>query len=239
MDWQKYFISFVITAAIFGTALYISNYLNEKRAADIRSIEENISIDILSLETQFDLLEQVSCDAIRENSVLTRQLSELANKLDFAESQLGTDNAEVVRLKRSYTLLLTKDFLLMKQVAEKCDIEPIFMFYFYSNEGDCVDCIRQGHVLTKLQQDYPRLRIYAFDYNLNLSTLGTLRSIYEIENTLPALVINDEVHYGFKTVEEIEDIVPEIIALREATTTATSTDELATSTATNTDEVEN
>ena len=83
MDWQKYFISFVITAAIFGTALYISNYLNEKRAADIRSIEENISIDILSLETQFDLLEQVSCDAIRENSVLTRQLSELANKLEL------------------------------------------------------------------------------------------------------------------------------------------------------------
>lgn len=228
LDWQKYFIAFVITAAIFGTALYISNYLNDKRAEEIRSIEENISIDILSLETQFDLLEELSCEEIKENSVLTRQLSELAQKLDFAENQFGTDSEEVIRLKRSYTLLLTKDFLLMKRVAEKCDIEPIFMFYFYSNAGDCRECIRQGHVLTRLQQLYPRLRIYAYDYNLDLSTLTTLRTIYNIENNLPALIINDEPHYGFHTIEEIESIVPEIIELKAtstATSTATTTDE--------------
>ena len=219
IDWQKYFIAFVITAVIFGTALFTSNYLNEKRAEEIRSIEENISIDILAVETQFDLLEELSCQDIKENSILSSQLSELAQKLDFAEQQLGTDNEEVIRLKRSYTLLLTKDFLLMKRVAEKCDIQPIFLFYFYSNQGDCKDCIRQGHVLTRLQQEYPRLRIYAFDYNLDLSILPTLRTIYGIENTLPALVSNSEVYYGFRTIEEIEAMVPDLAELKEATST--------------------
>ncbi len=222
MDWVKYLFTFLITAAIFGTVLYISNYANERRAADIRSIEENISIDILSLETQFDLLEQVSCEAIQENSVLTRQLGELAQKLEFAEGQFGVDDPEVLRLKRSYTLLLLKDYLLMKQVAQKCEIEPIFLFYFYSNQGDCRDCIKQGHVLTELQQQYPRLRIYAYDYNLDLSVLDTLRSIYGLSGELPALVVNEEPIYGFRTIEDIEELIPEL-ALIAATTTSTST----------------
>ncbi|NBD74078.1 hypothetical protein GVX82_03485 [Patescibacteria group bacterium] len=223
MDWLKYLITFIITGALFGTVLYVNTWANERRAAEIRSIEENISIDILSLETQFDLLEQVSCEAIKENSVLTRQLGELAQKLEFAEGQFGVEDPEVLRLKRSYTLLLLKDYLLMKQVANKCEIEPIFLFYFYSNQGDCRDCIKQGHVLTELQQEYPRLRIYAYDYNLDLSVLDTLRSIYGLTGELPALVIDEEPIYGFQTVADIEELIPELEELAVATSTATST----------------
>ncbi len=54
--WQTYVLALVITGAIFGTALYVSNYLNDRRLAEIRATQDNISIDILSLETQFELL---------------------------------------------------------------------------------------------------------------------------------------------------------------------------------------
>ena len=61
----------------------------------------------------------------------------------------------------------------MRRIAEQCDTEPVFIFYFYSNAGDCSECTRQGYVLTELQQEYPQLRVYAFDSNLDLSALDT------------------------------------------------------------------
>ena len=231
VDWKKYVIAFLITCVIFGTAIYVSSYFNERRIEAIRSIEERISTDILSLETQFDLLAELSCDDLEQNPILTRELSNLAERLNYAENQLGTNNAEVMRLKTSYSLLLIKDSILMCRIAEQCDTEPVFIFYFYSNAGDCSECTRQGYVLTELQQEYPQLRVYAFDSNLDLSALDTLKSIYSIDGAqLPALVINEKVYYGFKSQEDIETIVPEIIELREAesmsaTSTGTSTDE--------------
>ncbi len=223
--WRKYIIAFFITGAIFGTALYISNYLNARRIDQVRSIEDRISTDILSLETQFDLLAQLSCQDIEENPVLTSELSSLATRLNYTESQLGTDNPQVIGLKKSYSLLLIKDSILMKRIAQECNIRPVAIFYFYSNAGDCEDCKKQGYVLTDLQQQYPDLRVYAFDYNLDLSALSTLISIYKVKNNLPALVIDNKVYYGLKTQDQIEEMAPEIRTLintPSATTTAST-----------------
>ncbi|MAZ67557.1 hypothetical protein CL652_02170 [bacterium] len=207
----KYLLAFVITALIFATAIIANNFFNAKRIEQIRSIEEGISIDILSLETQFDLLQGLSCKNISEDSVLSRELDTLASKLSFAEAQLGAENEEVRRLKRHYSLLEIKDLLLMQKVSEKCDLEPIFLLYFYSNEkGECPDCERQGYVLTELAKQYPQLRIYSFDYNLDLSALKTLISVREIPDELPALVVNETPYSGFKSINDIEDILPEL-----------------------------
>jgi len=216
---RTYFIAFLITAALFSTALYASTYFNNQRIAEIASIEDRISIDILSLETQFDLLAELSCSEISENSVLSNELGSLARRLSFTEGQLGADNLEVISLKRQYTLLQIKDFLLMKKVSEKCTLSPVFILYFYSNEGDCDDCTREGYVLTDLAETYPQLRIYSFDYNLDLSALKTLISINNIEQDLPALVLNDSVYYGYHDQTAIREILPELAEL------ATSTEE--------------
>lgn len=226
-DWKRYVIAFFISATIFASALYVSTYLNRERVEQIRSIEDRISTDILSLETQFDLLEQLSCEDIAENPVLTRELAELASRLNYTENRLGTDDDEVVRLKKAYTLLLIKDSILMNRISEECNTRPVSLFYFYSNKGDCDDCKRQGYVLTSLQEDYPKLRVYAFDYNLDLAALDTLIAIYDVQPDLPALLVGDRVHYGFKDMDAIVEIVPKILTLEEnATTTATSTEEV-------------
>lgn len=225
IDWRKYVFALVITSAVFFTALFVSNYFNERRIETIRNIEDRISIDILSLETQFDLLEELSCDEITENSALSKELNVLERRLSYTEAQLGTDNEEVLRLKQSYSLLQIKDYLLMKKISEKCGLNPIFILYFYSNEGDCEDCVRMGHVLTFLRDQYPKLRVYSFDYNLDLSVLDTLITINNIKAELPAFVIDNEVYYGFHGREEMEEIIPSLDTLREET--ATSTEESA------------
>lgn len=218
IDPKKYLLVFVITAAIFGTALYLSNFLNNRRLAEIRAIESKIAVDILSSETQFSLLAESVCADVSD-SFLSRELNSLAEKLSYMEDRFGADNAEVVSLKRYYSILQIKDYLLMKKVSAECGTKPVTILYFYSNAGDCEDCGKAGIVLTHLREEYPKLRIYAFDYNLDLSALKTLTAVLNIENNLPALVINGKTQYGFQELEKITKSIPNIEELRMATTT--------------------
>jgi len=216
---KRYLIAFVIAAAIFGTALAISTTLNNARLEQIRAIQENIATDILSLETQFELLSELSCRDIRENSVLSEELADVSRRVAYTEEKLGAENAEVLRLKRQYTLLQIKDLLLMKKVSQKCGLEPVFILYFYSNEQDCADCERQGYALTALAEEYPQLRIYSFDYHLDLPALTTLLTINDLNGELPALIIGEKPYYGFKSMEELTAIIPEIETLTAASST--------------------
>ncbi len=217
-DTRRYVIAFLISAALFGTALVVSTVLNNARLEQVRAIQENIATDILSLETQFELLSELSCRDIRENSVLSQELSDVAQRVAYTEDKLGADNAEVVRLKRQYTLLEIKDLLLMKKVSQKCGLEPVFILYFYSNEKDCSDCERQGYVLTELREQYPKLRIYSFDYHLDLPALKTLLTVNDLSGELPALVIDERAYYGFQSVEDLKKRIPQIESLAATST---------------------
>jgi len=208
IDWKKYLIVLFITVTIFGTGLWFSNYLNNKKIAQLKSIENTISLDLLSSETQFSLLEELSCRDI-STSVLSKELNTLADKINYSESNIGVDNDEVIKLKKYYSLLEIKDYLLMKKITERCGEKSIFVLYFYKNEN-CEDCTKQGYVLTTLREKYPHLRVYSFDYNLDNSAIRAMTSIYKVSDNLPALVINGKVYNGFKTIEEIEKTFPEL-----------------------------
>ncbi len=227
MAWQKYLLAFIITSAIFGTAFYLTTRLDARRLADIRTTQEAISIDILSTETQFELLGNLDCAAISANPVLSDELNNLASRLSVAEQNLGANNQDVTQLKKQYSLLQIKDYLLMKQISEKCPkVKPVFILYFYSNDGTCEDCGRQGEVLTYLRQTYPTLRVYSFDYNLELGALETLISLNQINGyQLPSMVIGQKPPvYGFKNLNDMKKLVPELKTLATSTQATTTED---------------
>ena len=230
IETKKYILAFVITSFVFLGALIVSNRISENRLAEVKAIENKIALDILSSETQFALLRESSCRAIDHSTAFSEELNSLTQKLSYMEQNLGADNAEVLNLKKYHSLLQVKDYLLVKQVNEKCGIKPITIIYFYTNQENCEDCKKEGYVLTDLREEFPELRIYSFDYNLDSSVVKTMKSIYNIENTMPALVINEEAHYGFKDIADIEKLIPQLKKLREthakeAAKSATSTKE--------------
>ena len=222
LDARKYIVAFLITAMIFGTAILASTLLTNKKIEDVRSIEDRVAMDILSSETQFALLAETSCRDIGPG-FLSQELGPLGEKLSYAEEQPGFSDQDVESLKHSYFLLEIKDYLLMKQLTQKCNIRPTFILYFYSTKEKCENCEKMGYVLTALRDKYPDLRVYSFDYNYDVGALKTLTSIYKIKPELPALIINSEPYYGFKSVEELEKEVPAIKLLKTSTKTATST----------------
>ncbi|MDO8575219.1 MAG: hypothetical protein Q7R78_00755 [bacterium] len=225
-DWPKYFYTFIITVVIFSTAFYISQYFGNKKIEQIRQIENKISIDILSSETQFSLLAETSCKNIGTD-IFSKELGNLADRLSYTEAKSGIDDAEVIDLKKYYSLLQIKDFLLMNKMAEKCKKKPISIIYFYTNEGNCTDCTKEGYVLTALREKYPSIRVYSFDNNLDLSAIQTLISIYKIEHNFPAIILDDKTYSGFQSLSTLEEIIlknhPELNVELNATSTATST----------------
>src|ERR1035437_5191115 len=165
---SKYIVTFVITALLFGGAFYLSNYFNSKKIQNIKATEDQVAIDILASETQFDILKQSSCDQI-DSSILAGDLDTLGNRLTYMEYQIGVDNPDVVQLKKYYSILQIKDYLLMNIYNTNCHKKPVVVMYFYSN--NCPECTQQDYVITYLRDTYPSIRIYTFDYNLDLSAL--------------------------------------------------------------------
>ncbi|MDB5189387.1 MAG: hypothetical protein JWL82_344 [Parcubacteria group bacterium] len=214
-------LALAITALIIGTVVYAINYLDRQRLSELTAIQSQLATDTLSLETQFSLLENAPCEDIASGNELSQEVSTLGDRLSSTEARLGSKNAQVIELKKQYTLLQIRDYLLTKRLATTCHITPTVALYFYSNvPGTCTDCDRAGYALSYLRQTYPSLRVYSFDYDLDLGALRTLEAVEKVQQNFPAFVINGKRSYGFSTLEEFEKEFPKALF---ATSTASTT----------------
>ncbi len=214
------FIALGITILIMSTVAYAVHYINQQRLGEINTMETRLSTDTLSLETQFSLLENAPCEDTSEGTTFSQELSNLGDRLSFTEGRLGSDDPQVLELKKEYVLLEIRDYLLMQKLSKTCHITPVVALYFYSNAGDCTSCDRAGYALSYLRRTYPRLRVYSFDYNLNLGALKTLIQVEKVKPQLPAFVIQGKRYYSFTSLTNLKKDFPKNLF---ATSTATST----------------
>lgn len=239
IDYTKYALAMIVTTALFTSAYFASNYFMTRRLSSIDAIQENLHIEDMSNQVQYDLLQEASCANVTSSSILSEDLAKTGDKLSYTEAELGATNSNVLYLKKYYSLLQIKDYLLSKKLAEKCaSKKTIFIIYMYSNGKDengdskCARCTDQAVVLTALREKYPELRVYTFDYDLDLSAVETLKKIYRIPATFPALIVQDKLYTGFQSLETLDTLMPDnlVAATSTATTTATSTIKSATTT---------
>jgi len=217
IDWKKYLIVFLITAGLFVTASYISNYFGDRKINQLKTIQDQIAIDILSSETQFSLLSELSCKNISD-SVFSGELGELGSKLEWSQKNLGSTD-EVNYLKKYYSLLQIKDYLLTKKISARCGVKSAFILYFYTTADNCTLCEEESIVLSTLRTKYPELRVYSFDYSTDLSAVTSMLQIYKIKDTvLPALVIDDDVLTGFQSLDALDARVKQSFKLQSINT---------------------
>lgn len=219
---KRYLFVFVITLIIFVLAFVMSSIFSNNKIDQLREIQEQIAIDILSTETRYALLEQTSCahsvTSLEEEQGLSRELNDLARRLKFMESQLGTEDEDVLFVKKYYSLLQVKDYLLMEEIKNRCGEKLFTILYFH--QGDCFDCQKQSLVLDDLVSQYPETRVYWFDKDVNTPAVETMLSVFGVKQG-PTLVINDKTYEGFYTFEEIQQIAPEAFPPKEELDKAT------------------
>jgi len=220
-DWKRYVIVFFITLGLFLTAIYLSNYFNNRKLNQLKTIQDNISIDILSSETQFSLLSELSCKSVSD-SILSSELNELGKKIEWGQDNIG-NSSELTYLKKYYSLLEIKDYLLMKKISARCGVKSAFILYFYTTAENCGECIKEGIVLSTLKDKYPELRVYSFDFTTDLSAVRAMLDIYKIKDTkLPALVVDENVLTGFTSIEDLEKRIKDSFKLQEVIPEANS-----------------
>lgn len=207
--WSKYILAFFLTAGIFGGAVFLSSYINKKKLENIRELQDRVATDILSSETQLDLVKDLSCEDVG-NTYLSSEIAKLAQRITYTEEN-GTSPEDSLELKKQYSILEVKDFVISKQIAERCNNIPVTILYFYTDKTICPDCVKQGYVLDALRNKYDDVRIYSFDSNLDLTTIKTLKTVYGINDQLPALVIDGVTVNGFKSLDEIIAVLPSAI----------------------------
>ena len=230
MNKKRYIYTFIITLAIFFFSIWLSNVFSDKKVQTLRDLESRINLDILSVETRFSLLQKTSCEHIVDNDNnknsdigFNVDLNNVALKIKSLENQLGYENDDVVSLKKYYSLLQIKDYLLTKEFHDRCKKNTVSILYFY--DTDCVDCSKQSIILDKIISDYPEIRVYYLDRKTNNPALDTLSSIFKVTQS-PSLVIAEKTYTGFQDVPSIESYIPEIKAwkiLKEKEKAASST----------------
>ncbi len=237
MNKKRYIYTFIITLAIFFFSIWLSNGFSNQKVQSLRDLESRINLDILSVETRFSLLQKTSCEHIVNNDNtkvsdigFNEDLNNVALKIKSLENQLGYENADVISLKKYYSLLQIKDYLLAKEFHDRCKKNTVSILYFY--DADCQDCAKQSIILDKIILDYPEIRVYYLDKKSNNPALDTLSSIFKVTQS-PTLVINEKTYTGYQDIEKIESYIPEIKiwkALKNATSTSTTTTRTATTT---------
>lgn len=232
-DGKKYLIVFFITLGIFAVAFLLSEFIYNTRIAQVQTIESNIDRNILETEIQYELLADAACDNENggdANAIQIAELNDLAKKLSYMEEERGTANAEVITLKKHYSLLQIKDYLLLKEKARRCGKREPTILYFYTNKGGCTDCTKEGFVLTELRENYPNLHVYAFDYHIGLTAIETLKSIYGLKEEFPIIVVDRKPYYGFRSRGEIEGLIPDLALMAKAASSTKPTQNRASST---------
>jgi len=224
LQWKTYVLALVITAGIFVAVIWLSRYATDQKIKTIQDAQDSIALDIASSETQFSLLSELSCKNIDSRSSLSQELNAMEGKIQYTEANKLTNNEELTKLKKSYFLLEIKDFILLRKIKERCGSTAVPIIYIYTN--DCSDCVKQGYVLTALQEKYPELRVYSFDYGVKLSALHALLSIYQVKgDSFPVMIVGEQLYTGLKSLDEVEKIPPiaKLFAQQKAKGVATST----------------
>ncbi len=211
-SFYHYAIVFFVTLALFVLAFFLSNKASNARISQIQEIQNKISLDILSIETRYALLGNSSCDHVVSNENFERELNEelnnLARRVKFMESDLGSQNPNLLAIKQQYNLLQIKDYLLRQELNERCGEEIVSLLYFH--EQDCRDCRRQTVVLDEIGARYPEIRIYWLDRDLATPAMQTLISVFDIPSS-PSIMVDDKVHTGLFSLADVEEMIPAVL----------------------------
>ena len=174
---------------------------------DYKQNLENIQLEQLYLTTHQG---ELSCrilvstiDEMQDN--LAYFWSRLPSKLEVYE-KYSEVQPEYIKLKRDYTLLSIRTWLLSLDVKKKCGEEIIPALYFYSR--DCDNCIDQSYVLDNLKKENPNFSSFIVDFNLDEPIVKIIKNVYSVEE-VPSFIINERLYSGFQSLEQMRKIVSE------------------------------
>ena len=195
-------LSAVISVIIFIVGFLLGAQLFQSKISQLQATQDELQVDTISLEIESQLLSESPCSSAGLEE-LAKRMEQLGPKIDFLEKQSRTE--ELVNLKKYYSLLEIKHWLAIKNTNKNCDTDFVPILYFYSNEN-CDGCGEQGVALLYQKTQNPKLMIYSFDVDLDLSAIKILKTENHI-TTAPTVVIAGKKHEGLQDANELTAVL--------------------------------
>jgi thiol-disulfide isomerase/thioredoxin len=204
ISYKNVIIAFLLTIIVFALGVSIGNYSVGRKYNELSSFISDLRLQTMSMELQFSLLSEDPCNAMNSN-YLERELSILNNRLDYLEQLYGNKDPEIIQMKKYYSLLQIRHWLLFSKAQDTCDSNLGLILYFYSNDY-CPDCNAQGNVLTSFRNKYSdEIKVYAFDVDLDDFAVSTLVEMYDISQ-VPTIIYNDDYLPGLTNMQKLEEV---------------------------------
>jgi hypothetical protein len=214
----------VILAGILTVLIYFLGFLTgyflqsnilslaEKKLKEIREEFENYRerLDNLQLQQLYLITygKELKCELLL--SIMDEMHDEfvyfwnvLPAKLEVYE-KYSEIQPEYVRLKRDYTMLTIRGWLLWQVVKEKCNATIVPALYFYSK--DCKDCINQSYVLDELRKENLEFAAFIVDYQLDEPIVRIIKKAYNVTE-VPSFIVDGKVYSGLQNLTQLKEII--------------------------------
>ena len=204
----RYLMAFILTLSIFFLGIYFGSSMSNFKINQIDIFERDLARNYLLYDIQNDLIGSDPCSFINSTFV-SQDLFNVGRRLESLEQERGKKDEDVISLKKYYTLLQVREYIFYKRVNKECSSDFTLNIFFYSNDPEkCGKCQDQGVILNYVREKTEDLRTYSIDADLDMSVVNYLMQYYKV-NTLPTVVINENVYNESLSYEQIKNIIIE------------------------------
>lgn len=205
---KTFFVSFIIFSLGIILGINIESFIVSDFAGQTNQVENSMQEMELEMLYFQSIKQNDSCsflnEIVRRTNINLDKLSEELSQYS-KEKMLFTRN-DVDELKRRYTLLLIKNWLLQEKIKEQCGTNTISVLYFYDTKN-CEDCLIQGKVLSLFKYSLKeKIMIFPIDINIDSSMVKILIEKYNI-TVRPSLEVDEIVYKGILTKDELKTIL--------------------------------
>lgn len=210
-DWSSAIMAFFVTVSIFLIGFLVSEEYNAYKVSSIKDDYRGLFEDMESLQLEEMYLEQKNSSSC---SLREYQLEQLSGRLnDVMKRLVAYQNArefssEFFNLKRDYTLLQLRAWILTRSIQKECDLDVISVLYFF-DLTTCPSCEEQGYVLDFYRREVGhKLMVFSVDRELSLPIMGMITTDYNVSSA-PVLIINGKKHDGLVNKDQMKEILCE------------------------------
>src|SRR3989338_2355663 len=203
----KYISIIIVVAFVFVAGILIGKVLTETNLSSYTNTAAFLKLQSLSLSIQQDLISGNICtiDVFK----ITKDRARLGARVDELEKSLGKTSPQTLALKAEYSLISIRQWLLVKELKEKCGLNATIILYFYTNikDPEKSQSELQGYFLDYLYRKYPeKLVTYSLDSDLEEPTIAILMELYNVTQ-IPSLVIEGKIYSGYSDREHLEPLI--------------------------------
>jgi len=207
VNWMRIALAALIATFLFTFGLLLGYITKGIISTNSVSLEESVRNDIINLETLYLLEGTFPCNS-EILDITSQKLDSLGELITVLEVKKGKHSKDVLELKKLYTVLETRHFLLTNTRKENCGEDYDIFLYFYSNRQECKGEVeKSSFVLTYTRNKYDQVRVYSFDIDLNSEIISALKAEYSIQGCSGVVLNNNPLNFKIENADQIEPLL--------------------------------